>query len=215
MDVCTPTASLRYEGNRALSSYSRPAKTQQAQKAIDLSLYCATLANSLKDSIAYVAPFVDEQLIPEQAGLRPEKSCTSQLLNLAQLIEDGYEEGIITAFFQLSGPQPMTQLVNHIILARKFFEITQDARLSELIQNMLSNRRFSVVLVGKRSIWRRQKNGLPQDNVLASVLFNICTNDQPVHPKQGVSCAPMIYAFPHRSNPVRRWNRLLVMHLKA
>ena len=174
MDVCTPIASLRYGENRALSPYSSPTKTQQAQKAIDISLYCATLANSLKDSIVYVAPFVDEQLIPEQSGLRPEKSCTSQLLNLTQFIEDWYEEGIITAFFQLSGPHAMTQLVNHEILIRTFFEITQDARLiTEPIQNMLSNRRFSVVLVGKRSIWRRQKNDLPRDSVLAPVLFNI------------------------------------------
>ena len=72
--------------------------------------------------------------------------------------------------------------VNHIILSRIFFEITQDARLTELIQNMLSNRRFYVDLVGKRSRWPRQKNVLPQGSVLAPLLFNIYTNDQPVHP---------------------------------
>ena len=72
--------------------------------------------------------------------------------------------------------------VNHIIITRKFFEITHDVRLTELIQNMLSNRRFYVDLVGKRSRWRRQKNGLPQGSVLALLLFNIYTNDQPVHP---------------------------------
>ena len=51
-----------------------------------------------------VAPFVDEHLIPEHAGFRPGKSCTSQLLNIMQFIEDGYEEGIITgaAFVDLS-----------------------------------------------------------------------------------------------------------------
>ena len=31
-----------------------------------------------------LGPFVDQHLIPEQAGLRPRKSCTSQLLNLTQ-----------------------------------------------------------------------------------------------------------------------------------
>ena len=34
--------------------------------------------------------------IPEQAGFRPEKSCTSQLLNLTEHIEDGYEKRLIT-----------------------------------------------------------------------------------------------------------------------
>ena len=121
---------------------------------------------------------MDEHLIPEQAGFRPGKSCTSQLLNLTQFIEDGYEEGIITgaAFVDLSAAY---DTVNHRILTRKFFEITQDVRLTELIQNMLSNRCFYVDLVGKRSRWRRQKNGLPQGSVLAPLLFNIYTNDQP------------------------------------
>ena len=44
---------------------------------------------------------------------------------------------------------------------------------------MLENRRFFVVLNGKKSRWRRQRNGLPQGSVLAPMLFN---NDQPIHP---------------------------------
>ena len=39
----------------------------------------------------HLAPFVEQHLIPKQAGFRPGKSCTSQLLNLAQLIEDGWD----------------------------------------------------------------------------------------------------------------------------
>ena len=36
-------------------------------------------------------------------------------------------------------------------------------------------------LSGKKSRWRNQKNGLPQGSVISSVLFNVYTNDQPVH----------------------------------
>ena len=57
---------------------------------------------------------VDQHLIPEEAGLRPGKSCTSQLLNLAQFIEDGCEKGSIG---DLSAAY---DTVNHRILVQKF-----------------------------------------------------------------------------------------------
>ena len=146
-----------------------------------ISLLCHTYKLFERLLLNRIAPFVDELLIPEQAGFRPGKSCTGQLLNLTQYIEDGYEKGLITGtvFVDLSAAY---DTVNHRILTKKLFEITKDVRLTELIQNLLSNRRFFVDLNGNRSRWRRQKNGLPQGSVLAPLLFNIYTNDQPGHP---------------------------------
>ena len=132
-----------------------------------------------------IGPIVDKLLIPEQAGFCPGKSTTSQVLNLTQHIEDGFEVGMVTGvvFVDLSAAY---DTVNHRCLLHKILELTKDIRLTELIESMLENRLFFVELGGKKSRWRRLKNGLPQGSVLAPLLFNIYTNDQPR--SEGTSC---------------------------
>ena len=51
-----------------------------------------------------IVQVVEQRLIKEQVGFRTGKSCTSQLVNLTQHIEDGYQRGMITgaAFVDLS-----------------------------------------------------------------------------------------------------------------
>ena len=69
----------------------------------------------------------------------------SQLLNLTQHIEDGYQRGMITgaAFVDLSSAY---DTVNHRIRIQKLYNITRDGQICRDIQNMLSNRIFLVEL---------------------------------------------------------------------
>ena len=84
------------------------------------------------------AEHVDAKLIPEQAGFRPGKSCTSQLLNLTEHIEDGYEKRLITGavFVDLSAAY---DTVNHRRLLSNVLEMTGDVHLTDLIRTMLES----------------------------------------------------------------------------
>ena len=121
---------------------------------------------------------IEHRLIPQQAGFRPGKSCCSQVLNLTQHIEDGFELGQITdaAFIDLTAAY---DTINPRGLLFKLVMLTDDVPLTKFIRTMLSNRRFKVELNGKQSRWRNQRNGLPQGSVLSPLLFNVYT-DQPL-----------------------------------
>ena len=145
-----------------------------------ISLLCHTYKLYERLILNRVSPLLEQHLIKKQAGFRPGKSCTSQLLILTQHIEDGYQRGMITgaAFVDLSAAY---DTVNHRILIQKLYNTTQDSKLCRVFQNMLSNRRLYVELNNERSRWRKQKNGVPKGSVLSPILLNIYTNDQPIH----------------------------------
>ena len=133
---------------------------------------------------------IDDKLIKEQCGFRPGKSCTGQVLNLTEFIEEGFQKGMVTGvvFVDLSAAY---DTVCHRLLISKLHKMTKDYKLTKFIEQLLANRRFYVEFSGKpKSRWRKQRNGLPQGSVLSPILFNVYTNDQPLLP----NTANFIYA---------------------
>ena len=104
-----------------------------------ISLLCHTYKLYERMILNRIAPAIEQHLIKEQAGFRSGKSCTSQLLNLTQHIEDGYEEGMTTgtAFVELSTTY---DTINHRLLIQKLYNTTLDSQLCRVIQNLLSYR---------------------------------------------------------------------------
>jgi hypothetical protein len=98
---------------------------------------------------------VDEQLIPQQAGFRPGKSCTGQVLALTEHIEEGFEGKYITgvAFVDLTAAY---DTVRHKALLSKIYKTLKDYHLARVMDSLLQNRRLFVTLEGKRSRWRNQ-----------------------------------------------------------
>ena len=89
-----------------------------------ISLLCHTYKLYERIILNRIAPVVEQRLIKKQVGFMTGKSCTSQLLNLTQHIEDGYQRDMIigAAFVDLSAAY---DTVNHRILIQKLYNITQ------------------------------------------------------------------------------------------
>ena len=114
-----------------------------------ISLLCHTYKLFERLTLNRIAEHVDAKLTPKQVGFRPvNRVPTSQLLNLTELIADGYEKRLITCavFVDLYAAY---DTVNHRRLLGKVVEMTGDVHLTYLIRTMLESRRFFVVLNGK------------------------------------------------------------------
>ena len=75
----------------------KPGKDPSSPKSFrPISLLCHLYKLYERLILNRLSPVIEPVLIPEQAGFRPGKSCTAQVLNLTQHIEDGFETGQIT-----------------------------------------------------------------------------------------------------------------------
>ena len=137
----------------------KPGKDSARDIYRPISLLCDTYKLYERIIIHRIASMVKKHLIKEQTGLRPGKSCISQLLNLNQNIEDGDQRGMVigAAFVDLSAAY---NTVNHRILIRRLYETTKDSNPCRVIQNVMSTRKLYAVLNNERSKWRKQMNGV-------------------------------------------------------
>jgi len=82
-------------------------------------------------------------LIPEQVGFRPGKTCTDQVLNICQHIEDGFKNKKITGavFVDLTAAY---DTVNHNKLLQKVYHYTRDWQFVQIVASLLQNCRLMV-----------------------------------------------------------------------
>ena len=78
--------------------------------------------------LAWMSPAVEEKLTSDQAGFRPGRSCCSQVLNLTQYIEDGFENKQITGVVFVDFTAAY-DIVNHRSLLLKVAHIGKDANI--------------------------------------------------------------------------------------
>ena len=98
-----------------------------------IALLCHTYKLYERMILNRIAPTIERHLNKEHAGFRRGKSCTIQLLNLTQHIEDGSQESIITGTAFVD-PSAAYDTVNHRLLIQKLFNITQDSTLCRVFR---------------------------------------------------------------------------------
>ena len=98
LNKCAETSTIPRAWRRAkVAAILKPGKDPNSKKSYrPISLLCILYKLYERMIMARISTPVEEHLTPDQAGFRPGRSCCGHLLNLTQLIENGYEEKKIT-----------------------------------------------------------------------------------------------------------------------
>lgn len=160
----------------AILKPGKPADRPDSYRPIALLSACYKLLERLIYN--RISPLILQSLPVEQAGFRPNRSCEDQVLALTTHIEAGFEKRLKSgaAFIDLTAAYDTVWREGVVY---KFFNLVGCRVMSQLINNMLSDRMIQVVMNGKHSKAKKLNNGLPQGSVLSPLLFNMYIADIP------------------------------------
>ena len=119
-----------------------------------ISLLCHTFKLFERMILNRLSPLTEEMIIDQQVGFRPGKSTSGQHLNFTQHIEDGFERGVVIGTVFVDITAAYDNIYHKLLL--KIYRMTSDVKFTDLIGNMLYNRRYLVELNGQGNRWRIQ-----------------------------------------------------------
>lgn len=160
----------------ALLKPKKPADDPKSYRPIALLSVCLKLLERL--ILNRIGPPIEAIIPKEQAGFRPKRSCTDQVLALTNFIEEGFQKRMKTAvtFVDLTAAYDTVWKMGVIF---KLMKVIPCLKLCDLVCSILSDRLINVYLNNSRSNTKKLNNGLPQGSVLAPSLFNLYIHDLP------------------------------------
>lgn len=119
-----------------------------------------------------------KNLFETQYGFQRNLSTEHALGKIQSDIDSGLNNGMATSIISLD-LRAAFDVMWHDGLIHKLIKLEFQPMLIKLIQNMLTQRSFSVKLDGIHSTERRMRNGSPQGSVVSPLIFNIYVHDIP------------------------------------